>query len=444
MVSGQALGHGVDADEELAAQDLDKRKCLPESYWKRSPFGSGRFIIKRRSKNQQSVKLEKSMLMQNKKLLPGLIAMVAAISACSEKSSEDAAQQAAAPQAAEEAAGSSKKEAESGAKAEERQFASEPPVSHMYTADPSAHVWDGTLYIYPSHDIDNPNHTNIGGGAQFDMRDYHVFSMKSPDGEVTDHGVALSVDDVPWAKRQMWAPDAARKGDKYYLYFPAKDDNHVFRIGVAVSDSPTGPFEPMPEPIEGSYSIDPSVFEDDDGEYYMYVGGIWGGQLQRWQTGEYVEEDVYPADDEPAIAPIVARLADDMVSFAEEPRAIMLLDSDGTPIQAGENDKRFFEAAWVHKYNDTYYFSYSTGDTHNIAYATGDNPYGPFTYQGVILEPVLGWTNHHSIVEFDGQWYIFHHDSQLSGGQTHLRNIKMLPITHNEDGSIETVSAYAD
>ena len=96
----------------------------------------------------------------------------------------------------------------------------------------------------------------------------------------------------------------------------------------------------------------------------------------------------------------------------------------------------------MHKYNGRYYFSYSTGDTHNIAYAVGDSPYGPFTYQGIILEPVLGWTNHHSIVEFNGKWYLFYHDSQLSGGKTHLRNVKVAELTHHTDGSIQTLSAF--
>ncbi|MFH5883759.1 glycoside hydrolase family 43 protein [Halalkalibaculum sp. DA3122] len=280
---------------------------------------------------------------------------------------------------------------------------SEPLVDHMYTADPSAHVFNGTLYIYPSHDIES-GVPQDDMGSHFNMKDYHVFSMEKVGGEVTDHGVALHVDDVPWAERQMWAPDAAKKGDTYYFYFPAKDENGVFRIGAATSDSPTGPFEPEPEPIEGSYSIDPAVYKDTDGTYYMYFGGIWGGQLQRWQTGEYVEEDTYPADDEPALAPKVARMSGDMLSFAEPPRDVQILDEEGNPITAGDNKRRFFEAAWVHKYNGKYYFSYSTGDTHYIAYAIGDSPYGPFTYQGNILEPEIGWTNHHSIAEFNGQW----------------------------------------
>ena len=324
------------------------------------------------------------------------------------------------------------------------EFASEPLVKDNYTADPSAHVFEGKIYVYPSHDWDS-GIPEDDTGAHFNMKDYHVYSMDSVGGEVTDHGKVLDVEDVPWASRQMWAPDAAEKDGKYYLYFPAKDENDIFRIGVAVGDSPAGPFEPQEEPIANSYSIDPAVYEDTDGTYYMYLGGIWGGQLQRYRDNEYQgEEDVYPADDEPALSPKVARMSDDMLGFAEELRDVQILDQDGNPITTGDNERRFFEAAWVHKYNDKYYFSYSTGDTHNIAYATGDSPYGPFTYQGVILEPVLGWTNHHSIVEHNGQWYIFYHDSSLSGGKTYLRSMKVAEIEHNEDGSIDTISSFAN
>ncbi len=316
-------------------------------------------------------------------------------------------------------------------------YLNEPLVEHIYTADPSAHVFEGKIYIYPSHDIEAGIPEN-DLGDHFDMRDYHVFSMEKIGGEVTDHGVALSVDDIPWAGRQLWAPDAAHANGKYYLYFPLKDKKDIFRIGAAVSDSPEGPFTPEPEPIAGSYSMDPAVFKDDDGSYYMYFGGIWGGQLQRWKGGEYNQEGVEPAADEPALNPQIAKMADDMVSFAEEPGDVQILDENGNPILAGDNERRFFEAAWVHKYDGKYYFSYSTGDTHKIVYATGDNPYGPFTYRGVILQPVEGWTNHHSIVKFKGKWYLFYHDTQLSG-KTHLRNIKMTELTHNEDGSIETI-----
>lgn len=317
---------------------------------------------------------------------------------------------------------------------------SEPLVTHIYTADPSAHVFEGRIYIYPSHDVD-AGIPEKDDGSHFDMRDYHVFSMDKIGGEVIDHGVALDIKDIPWAGRQLWAPDAAHKDGTYYLYFPVKDKQDVFRIGVATSSNPAGPFKPEAAPIKGSYSIDPTVFEDN-GNHYMYLGGIWGGQLQRWSTGTYNPEDEYPADDQPALLPKIAKMSKDMLQFDEELKDVQILDENGDLIKTGDNDRRFFEAAWVHKHNGKYYLSYSTGDTHFIAYAIGDNPYGPFTYQGNILNPVVGWTNHHSIVEFEGKWYLFYHDSSLSGGITHLRSIKVTELTHNPDGTIQTIEPY--
>lgn len=323
---------------------------------------------------------------------------------------------------------------------------SEPLVSHIYTADPSAHVFEGKLFIYPSHDVE-AGVPEDDLGSHFDMRDYHVLSMDEVGGKVTDHGVALDIQDVPWAGRQMWAPDAAFKNDVYYLYFPVKDKEDIFRLGVATSNRPQGPFKAQPEPVNGSYSIDPAVFQDDDGSHYMYFGGIWGGQLQKWRTGKYVSTSDSPtadepAENEPAIAPRIAKMTEDMLQFAEPPKKIQILDDQGDPILAGDHDRRFFEAAWMHTYDGNYYLSYSTGDTHYIAYGIGDNPYGPFTYKGVILKPVLGWTNHHSIVEFKGKWYLFYHDSSLSGGKTHLRNVKVSPLTYRSDGTIETIDPY--
>lgn len=320
---------------------------------------------------------------------------------------------------------------------------SQPLVEHIYTADPSAHVFDGKIYIYPSHDIEAGIAFN-DNGDHFDMRDYHVLSMDTPDGPAVDNGVALDVKDVPWAHRQMWAPDAARKNGQYYFYFPAKRADGIFQIGVAIGDSPVGPFKPEPEAIKGSYTIDPAVFEDSDGTFYMYFGGIWGGQLQKYRNNSYDEKNEEPADHEPALGPIVARLSDDMKEFAETPREIVILDEKGEPLTAGDHDRRFFEASWMHTYNGKYYFSYSTGNTHFLCYAIGDNPYGPFTYAGQILTPVIGWTTHHSICEYQGQWYLFYHDSILSGGVTHLRSVKMAPINYDANGKIITLNPYRD
>lgn len=317
---------------------------------------------------------------------------------------------------------------------------SQPLVKHIYTADPSAHVFNGRIYIYPSHDIESGVKEDDNGG-HFDMRDYHILSMDSIGGKVTDHGVALDKKDIPWAGRQLWAPDAAYKNGTYYLYFPIKDKQDIFRIGVATAKTPTGPFKAEKEPIKGSYSIDPSVFKDTDGSYYMYFGGIWGGQLQHWNDNKYDANAKLRNKNEQAILPRVAKLSADMKSFTEEARNIQILDATGEPFLESNNDKRFFEAAWMHKYKGKYYFSYSTGDTHYICYAIGDSPYGPFTYQGVVLNPVEGWTNHHSILEIKGKWYIFYHDVQLSG-KTHLRNVKVTELTYNSDGTIQTINPY--
>ncbi len=312
-------------------------------------------------------------------------------------------------------------------------------VPQDYMADPAVHVFNGRLYIYPSHDWESgvPENDN---GDHFNMKDYHVFSMDDVEqGEVTDHGVVLTVDDIPWAGRQLWDCDVAYKEGKYYMYFPLKDKNDIFRIGVAVSDRPEGPFIPRENPIKGSYSIDPAVWDDGDGNYYMYFGGLWGGQLQRYRDNKALENAAFPADDEPAIPARVVRLSDDMCEFAEEPRPMVILDKNGKPLTAGDNKRRFFEASWMHKYNGKYYYSYSTGDTHLLCYATGDSPYGPFTYQGVILTPVVGWTTHHAIVEYKGKWYLFHHDCVPSGGRTWLRSLKVAELTYNEDGTIRTI-----
>lgn len=320
---------------------------------------------------------------------------------------------------------------------------SRPLVSHMYTADPSAHVFNGKIYIYPSHDIEAGIPFN-DNGDHFGMEDYHVISMNTIDSPAIDNGMALHVKDVAWAERQMWAPDAAHKDGKYYLYFPAKKADGIFQIGVAISDSPIGPFIAEPKAIKGSYSIDPAVFEDNDGSYYMYFGGIWGGQLQKYRNNVYNGANGLPKPNEPALLPIVAKMSDNLLEFTEEPKEVKILDEKGELLLEGDNERRFFEASWMHKYKGKYYFSYSTGDTHFICYAMGDNPYGPFTYCGRILNPVVGWTSHHSICKVDDKWYLFYHDSSLSRGVTHLRSIKVAEITYLPDGTIETLNPYRD
>ena len=214
-----------------------------------------------------------------------------------------------------------------------------------YMADPSVHVFNGRLYIYPSHDRESgiPENDN---GDHFDMNDYHVLSTDDVmHGEIVDHGVALKVADIPWAGRQLWDCDIACKDGQYYLYFPLKDRNDIFRMGVAIGDKPEGPFIPQPDPIRGSYSIDAAVFRDEDGSYYMYFGGIWGGQLQRYRDNKAIEHPFLPEADEPALPSrvvndangdpnlVLARVYEINGHKALAARSNVLLDRDG----AGES-----------------------------------------------------------------------------------------------------------
>lgn len=133
---------------------------------------------------------------------------------------------------------------------------------------------------------------------------------------------------------------------------------------------------------------------------------------------------------------------EDMVSFKAKPRYIDILDEFGEPIKAKDTDRRFFEAPWIHKWGGKYYLSYSTGDTHYLCYAEATHPFGPFTYKGRILEPVVGWTTHQSIVLFNHKWYLFYHDSTLSGGHTQLRGMKFTELEMSEDGTITPMEPY--
>ncbi len=331
-----------------------------------------------------------------------------------------------------------------------------------YMADPSVHVFNDRLYIYPSHDIETGAAFDDDGG-HFQMRDYHVLSLSGNplEAEVTDHGVILDVDQVPWAEKQMWDNDVVEKNGRYYLIFSAKDYNGVFHLGVAISERPEGPFIPQEHPIRGSFSIDPCVFKDDDGEIYCYFGGLWGGQLQWYQApsplplwgsaggrqggknealpqrGSGEGASLGPAGDRktelscppdaPALPSYVVHMSDDVLQFAEAPRSIIIVDEKGEPLKAGD-PHRFFEASWMHKANGRYYFSYSTGDSHLLCLAVGDNPYGPFRFKCELLQPVVGWTTHHSIVRYEGRWWLFHHDCVTSGDITHLRSLKVMPL----------------
>ncbi|MGB4415857.1 MAG: family 43 glycosylhydrolase [Paludibacter sp.] len=288
--------------------------------------------------------------------------------------------------------------------------AENPFVRHMYTADPSAHVWaDGRLYVYPSHDVDPPRGCDL-------MDQYHVFSTNDMKTWV-DHGEILRASQVSWGRKEggfMWAPDCVYKDGKYYFYYPHPSESHwndSWKIGVAVSNKPAEGFVDCGyiDGMGGEFMIDPCVFIDDDGRAYMYYGG--GSRDDRCKGGE---------------------LNDDMVSLK-------------TPMQTMEGLKDFHEATWVFKRNGTYYLTYSdnTQPYNCMRYATSDKPLGPWMYRGVYLESVGCETTHGSVVEYKGQWYQFYHNNDISG-KGNLRSICFDKLYFNKDGSIKVVKQTLD
>ncbi len=282
-----------------------------------------------------------------------------------------------------------------------------PIITGQFTADPTARVFEGKIYMYPSHDIPSVI-THHDGSAWFSMPDYHVFSSEDL-ASWTDHGVILRQEDVPWGKPDayaMWAPDCVQKDGKYYFYFPdAPAAGWGFGIGVAVSDKPAGPFVPQEKPIQGVAGIDPCVMIDDDGKAYIY----WSGMGLRG-----------------------CRLADNMLELGGEQ---VRLDE---PLPEG-----FKEGPFAFKHKGMYYLTYPwvRKDTEALAYAMSDNPLGPFEYKGIIMKesPTGCWTNHHSLVEYKGEWYLFYHHNDYSPHFDKNRSARIDRVFFNEDGTIQEV-----
>jgi hypothetical protein len=281
-----------------------------------------------------------------------------------------------------------------------------PLVRTHGAADPDAHVWDDTVWLYCSQD-----HEVINGDTYKTMDGYHAFSSTNL-VDWTDHGEVLHSRDVSWGSDGfMWAPGAARKNGKYYLYYPHQDKKGGWRVGVAISDVPQGPFKDIGHPIEGITGIDPAIFIDDDGQAYLYNG-----------------------------AHLVAKLKENMIELAEKPRKI-----DYAPQDVLDDDlRRFHEGPFMHKRNGIYYFSYSNFKNPNYQgwYAMADNPYGPFKWIGPMAPNPQGAQDHHSLIEFKGQWYYFYHIAvpgipKNKEGQGRVACFDRL--YYNKDGTIQTV-----
>jgi hypothetical protein len=284
-------------------------------------------------------------------------------------------------------------------------FATNPLIMDQFTADPTARVFEGRVYVYPSHDI--PVVPGKGRPDWFCMEDYHVFSSDNLT-DWKDHGVIVSQTNVPWANPtaySMWAPDCVFKNGSYYFFFPAVAKAGGFRIGVAIADKPYGPFKPEAEPIEGVRGIDPCVFIDKDGSAYLY----------------YSAKKIY-----------VAKLKDSLLALDGTPAVIDNLPAKG-----------LLEGAFVFERNGIYYLTYPHVENtrERLEYSTSTHPLGPFQQRGVIMDesPTGCWTVHHSIVEYQGQWYLFYHDKDLSPDFDKNRSIRADCLFFDNDGAIKKV-----
>lgn len=295
-------------------------------------------------------------------------------------------------------------------------FADYPIASHRFLADPGAMVYDGRVYLYCSNDDDNP----------IDQEGYSMTSIvcisSSDLKNWTDHGVVFEVPrDASWAGRS-WAPSPIERNGKFFLYF----GNGGNGIGVAVSDNPAGPFKdplgnklieystPGVMPAEHMWLFDPMAFIDDDGQAYLYFGGNGDDNVR------------------------AIKLNEDMISV------------DGPAVQLSA--LHFFEAAWMHKHNNKYYFSYSTQPRADmrIDYMVSDHPMSGFTYGGVVSmqPPENNNNNHQAIFKLQGNWYQAYHNrivARESGiPAVYHRNICVDQFFHNEDGSIDTMVNTVD
>ena len=288
--------------------------------------------------------------------------------------------------------------------------AQNPIVRNMYSADPSARVFGNRVYVFPSHDIlATPGKGRV---AWFCMEDYHVFSSANLT-DWTDHGMIVTQNKVPWVRPDsysMWAPDCIYRNGKYYFYFPTSPKDTLthgkgFTIGVAIANKPEGPYTPEPTPLKGVRGIDPNVFIDKDGQAYLY-----------WSAG-----NIYGA-----------KLKDNMTELASEVFTLKELPTKGLK-----------EGPYMFERNGIYYvtFPHVENKIERLEYATSDNPLGPFKMTGVIMDesPSGCWTNHHSVIQFKNQWYLFYHDRDYSPNFDKARSVRADSLSFNADGTIQKV-----
>jgi hypothetical protein len=299
-------------------------------------------------------------------------------------------------------------------------IADNPIVTEIYTADPAALAHDGRLYVYTGRD------EAAAGQNQFVMREWHTFSSVAPSPEAeawTHHGSPLSLEDFAWADANAWASEVETGPDGRFYWFVSVDgstDPGWMNIGVAVGDTPTGPFtdaiggplirDDMPN--SSALNIDPTVLVDEDGSVYMWWGSFW--------------------------EPRMVRLGTDMTSLATD-----IVEPDGLD--------GFWEAPWIFKRDGTYYMAYASNENIGgdgcvssssfacIRYATADDPLGPWTHRGIVLDQVSSTTNHPAIIEFEDEWWMVYHTADAPDGGNFRRSVAIDRLFFNDDGSMQKV-----
>lgn len=289
--------------------------------------------------------------------------------------------------------------------------AENPIIQTIYTADPAPMVHDGTLYLYTSHDED--------GSTWFTMHDWRCFSTKDM-VNWTHHGSPLGYKSFSWSRGDAWAGQVIERNGKFYYYIPCNKKGGGMVIGVAVSDTPTGPFKDVlghPLVEDGEGDIDPSVFIDDDGQAYLY----WGNPHLKY-----------------------VKLNADMVSYDKTlgvVRVPLTAESFGKREKDPKRATLYEEGPWIYKRNGMYYLVYAaSGIPENIAYATAPTATGPWTYRGIIM-PTEGksFTNHPGVIDYKGKSYFFYHNGALPGGGGFTRSVCVEEFVYNPDGTFPTI-----
>jgi len=286
--------------------------------------------------------------------------------------------------------------------------AQNPIVQTNYTADPAPMVYNGKVYLYTSHDEDE--------STWFTMNDWRLYTTEDM-VNWTDHGAVLSYKEFDWAKMNAWAPQCIERNGKFYMYVPNTTREGKGAIGVAVANSPYGPFiDPLGKPLvsNSNADIDPTVFIDDDGQTYLF----WGNPVCYY-----------------------VKLNEDMISYDGEIRQIPNTIEAFGKREGKANEQRpttYEEGPWMYKRNNLYYLFFAAGPiSEHIGYSTSKNIEGPWKYKGVVMPTQGGsFTNHPGIIDFKGKSYFFYHNAALPGGTGFTRSVCVEELKFNKDGTI--------